>query len=48
MTTVSNESSKAGATEIDLENGSNHLKAWSLPEIADRRSAIISMPVFDL
>ena len=45
--TVSDESSKAGATEVDLENGSNHLKAWSLPEIADRRSAIISMPVFD-
>ena len=46
-TTVSDKSSKAGATEVDLENGSNHLKAWSLPEIADRRSAIISMPVFD-
>ena len=46
-TTVSDESSKAAATEVDLETGLNHLKAWSLPEIADRRSAIISMPVFD-
>lgn len=46
-TTVSDGSLKAAATEVDLENGLNHLKAWSLPEIADRRSAIISMPVFD-
>ena len=46
-TTVSDGSSKAAATEVDLENGLNYLKAWSLPEIADRRSAIISMPVFD-
>ena len=46
-TTVSDKSSKTAATEVDLENGLNHLKAWSLPEIADRRSAIISMPVFD-
>ena len=46
-TTISDKSSKTAATEADLENGMNHLKAWSLPEIADRRSAIISMPVFD-
>ena len=46
-TTDSDGSSKTAATEADLENGLNHLKAWSLPEIADRRSAIISMPVFD-
>lgn len=58
-TPVYEESSKGGTREADLEKGlvgdefgyvegRNYLKGWSLPDIADRRSATISMPVFDL
>ena len=58
-TAVYEESLKSGTREADPEKGlmgdrfghvegSNYLKGWLLPDIADRRSAMISMPVFDL
>ncbi|CAF9921835.1 MAG: hypothetical protein ALECFALPRED_001892 [Alectoria fallacina] len=58
-TAVYDESSRGGMRETDPEKGLlgdrfghvggvDYLKEWSLPDIADRRSAMISMPVFDV
>lgn len=58
-TAVYEEYSKGGTREVDPEKGlvgddfghvggRNYLKGWSLPDIADRKSAMISMPVFDV
>lgn len=59
VTAVYDESSRGGTRETDPEKGLlgdrfghvggvDYLKGWSLPDIADRRSAMISMPVFDV
>lgn len=58
-TAVYEKSSKGGTREADPEKGligdevghvggRNYLKGWSLPDIGDRRSAMISMPMFKL